>query len=133
MSGRYVLQSEQYNSNKGTDFSTVVSYGFDNIYSNFERYGDLVEIFRFVTEGTEGNNDLVKVYQAIGDGIPPVDSFGVVSEVNYVSKEGSNNIQFTDSDNNYFTLVGQNYVEVQLLKLLNLTLIIVVIIIIIML
>lgn len=109
--GRYVLQSEQYDSDKGTDFSTVVSYGFDNIYSNFERYGDLVEIFRFVTEGTEGNNELVKVYQAIGSGIPPVDSFGVVPEVNYVSKEGSNNIQFTDSDNNYFTLVGQNYVE----------------------
>lgn len=109
--GRYVLQSEQYDTDKGTDFSTVVSYGFDNIYSNFERYGDLVEIFRFITEGTESSNNLVKVYQVIGSGIPPVDSFGVVPEVNYVSKEGSNNIQFTDSNNNYFTLVGQNYVE----------------------
>ncbi len=109
--GRYVLQSERYDSDKGTDFSTVVSYGFDNIYSNFERYGDLVEIFRFVTEGTESSNNLVKVYQVIGDGIPPVDSFGVVPEVNYVSKEGSNNIQFTDNNNNYFTLVGQNYAE----------------------
>jgi len=109
--GKYVLQSEQYDSNKGTDFSTVVGYGFDNIYSNFERYGDLVEIFRFVTEGTEGGGDFINVYQAIGSGIPPVDSFGVVPEVNYVSREGFNNIQFTDNYNNYFTLVGQNYIE----------------------
>jgi len=105
--GYYVVQSEEYSGND--DFSSVVGYGFQPMNTNLERYGDLVELFRFVTVGAEEEGDFINVYQAIGSGIPPVDSFGVVPEVNYVSREGSNNIQFTDSNNNYFTLVGQNY------------------------
>jgi hypothetical protein len=107
--GYYVIQSEKYSGND--DYSSVVGYGFQPMNTNLERYGDLVELFRFVTAGAEEEGDFINVYQAIGSGIPPVDSFGVVPEVNYVSKEGSNNIQFTDSNNNYFTLVGRNYVE----------------------
>ena len=105
--GCYVIQSEKYSGND--DYSSVVGYGFQPMNTNLERYGDLVELFRFVTVGVEEEGDFINVYQAIGSGIPPVDSFGVVPEVNYVSREGSNNIQFTDSNNNYFTLVGQNY------------------------
>jgi hypothetical protein len=105
--GYYVVQSEKYSGND--DYSSVVGYGFQPMNTNLERYGDLVELFRFVTVGAEEEGDFINVYQAIGSGIPPVDSFGVVPEVNYISREGSNNIQFTDSNNNYFTLVGQNY------------------------
>jgi len=107
--GYYVVQSEKYSGSD--DFSSVVGYSFQPMNANLERYGDLVELFRFVTVGTEGEGNFINVYQAIGSGIPPVDSFGVVPEVNYVSREGSNNIQFTDSSNNYFTLIGQNYTE----------------------
>lgn len=107
--GYYVVQSEGYSGND--DFSSVVGYGFQPMNTNLERYGDLVELFRFVTVGTEGQGDSINVYQAIGSGIPPVDSFGVVPEVNYISREDSNNIQFTDNYDNYFTLVGQNYAE----------------------
>ena len=105
--GYYVIQSEKYSGND--DYSSVVGYGFQPMNTNLERYGDLVELFRFVTVGAEEEGDFINVYQAIGSGIPPVDSFGVVPEVNYISREGFNNIQFTDSSNNYFTLVGQNY------------------------
>lgn len=112
--GYYVIQSEKYNGND--DYSSVVSYGFQPMNTNLERYGDLVELFRFVTVGAEEEGDFINVYQAIGDGISPVDSFGVVPEVNYVSKENSNgdgsqdsNIRFTNSDGNYFTLAGRNY------------------------
>jgi hypothetical protein len=112
--GYYVIQSEKYSGND--DYSSVVSYGFQPMNTNLERYGDLVELFRFVTVGAEEEGDFINVYQAIGSGIPPVDSFGVVPEVNYVSKENSNgdgsqdsNIRFTNSDGNYFTLVGRNY------------------------
>jgi hypothetical protein len=107
--GCYVIQSEKYSGND--DFSSVVGYSFQPMNANLERYGDLVELFRFVTVGTEGEGNFINVYQAIGSGIPPVDSFGVVPEVNYISREGFNNIQFTDSNNNYFTIVGQNYGE----------------------
>ncbi len=107
--GYYVIQSEKYSGND--DFSSVVGYSFQPMNANLERYGDLVELFRFVTVGAEGEGNFINVYQAIGSGIPPVDSFGVVPEVNYISREGFNNIQFTDSSNNYFTLVGQNYGE----------------------
>jgi hypothetical protein len=107
--GYYVIQSEKYSGND--DYSSVVGYGFQPMNTNLERYGDLVELFRFVTAGAEEEGDFINVYQAIGSGIPPVDSFGVVPEVNYISREGFNNIQFTDSTNNYFTLVGQNYGE----------------------
>ncbi len=105
--GYYVIQSEKYSGND--DFSSVVGYSFQPMNANLERYGDLVELFRFVTVGTEGEGDFINVYQAIGSGIPPVDSFGIVPEVNYVSKEGANELQFTDSNNNYFTLAGRNY------------------------